>query len=249
MDIAHLRSNRWLWARIVAVLSLGAVAMWCLFTLADTQGGELATGVYIGTMGMAIVHGLRESSGSAPRHRGADSEIFVHETLRTKVPKGWTVRSAVTFADGDIDHIIVGDTMVIAVETKATSTTWKLTEQGVALNHSDPTAQARRALGRARRLVAGGASAGIDGAAWLVIESPPLPDRDALLPTRRGDVTVTRIRDLATLATALPPIVDPERAAANLARLDTYLASRRTHDDRTPAAPVKTTRNAKASSR
>ncbi len=247
--MAHLRSNRWLWARMAAVLSLGGGAMWCLFILVDMPGGEVATGIYIGAIGMAMVHGLREWSGSAPRHRGADSEIFVDETLRTKVPKGWTVRSAVTFADGDIDHIIVGDTMVIAVETKATSTTWKLTEQGVALNHSDPTAQARRALGRARRLVAGGASAGIDGAAWLIIQSPPLPDRDALVPTRRGDVTVTRTRDLATLAASLPPITDPERAAANLARLDTYLGNRRAHDDRTPAAPVKSTRNAKAPSK
>ncbi len=220
-----------------AVLVLGGVAMWCVFVLAGVPGGGFATGVYVGAVGMAALSEFRVRSGSAPIHRGADAEVLVDELLRESVPHGWVVRSGISFAGWDIDHLIIGDAMVVMVETKSTASQWRLTDGGVLLNGSDPTGPARRSLTRARQLITGGASSRIDGQAWLVIDSASNPERDALLPTTRNDVHILKPRHLATHIKALPAIQNPERLAANVIKVDHYL-SRRADRQRHEAASV-----------
>ncbi len=229
-DLAHLRENRLHWLRLSASLALSAVAMRCVFVLADLPGGGFVTGFFLGMIGMALTYEFRISSGSAPIHRGAETEQQVDEMLRQHAPKGWQIRSALSFADGDVDHVLIGDSSVVMIETKSTGTKWRITDDGVTLNGVDPTVRANRSLGRVRRLITGGASAGIDGSAWLVLQSPSEPDRDALLPTVRNGVEVFKTRHLAEIVASLDAIEDHERVAANTARVDKFLADRRRHE-------------------
>ncbi len=214
---------------------LGGVALYVIVSVAESPGRSLFVGFYFGVVSTYALYEFRRGSGSAPIHQGAYAEQLVDELLRKSVPKGWEVRSALSFADGDIDHVLVGDRTVVMVETKSTQTNWKLTDIGLSLNGVDTTIRARKSLGRVRRLVTGGPSAGIDGQAWLVVLSPQNSVRDAQLPTVRGDVQIITCGHIADAAAALPPIVDASRVAANVARVDKLIADRRSHEHRAQA--------------
>ncbi len=227
LDTTFIAANRRMLLRMAALLLLAGTAIWSIFFLVGMPGGSLAMGAFIGSFGVAAFYEIRVWSGSAPIHRGAAAEMLVAETLSDSVPRGWQVRSAVSFAEGDIDHVIIGDTMVVMVETKSTVTSWNLTSSGVLLNGSDPTIGARWSLRRIRQLIAGGASSGIDGAAWLIVQSPGHPERDSQLPAVRSGVTVARMWQLDALAATLPAVVDLDRAAANVASVDKFIDDRR----------------------
>lgn len=176
-----------------------------------------------------------ERQRSAAQHRGAEAEVSVHELIKKNLPAGWSVRSGIAFQGFDLDHLIIGDSCVIEVETKSTGGQWNVTADGVKLFAGDPTLGAARRLKRARQFITGGRSADFDGASWLVVAGPTNDETRSCLPAVRNGVTVCQPHHLADLVSELPEVTDLAKAQANLAKVDVYLQKRaeRTKQDRT----------------
>lgn len=226
------------WRRVAVAVVGVAVVVVALFLYLDVFWAEAwaaaAAGVFAGVSGTLLVTTVSAESGGMIRRQGADSEAFVHEALSSLRKKGWQVRSAVTFADGDVDHVVIGCDRIVVVETKYSHANWRLTADGLWMSSCDPLAQVRRNLGRVQRLLTGGRSGDLPGEALLVMRGPAAAQLGDCIERRQG-VAIMNLAGLDRFVQGLAAVEERSEAAALAARVDEYLAKRRNHQQRCPA--------------
>jgi len=80
----------------------------------------------------------------------ADAERWSSSALRRLGRPHWRVVDNVPFEDGDVDHVAIGPTGVLAVETKFTSFPWEVRETGLEGPLDRPVDQAKLGARRIR---------------------------------------------------------------------------------------------------
>lgn len=82
--------------------------------------GSFGVGVFVGALGISwpwIVAYTFATEGAGQRSLGGEAERWTSTELR-KLDPSWKVFDHLPFADGDVDHVVVGPNVVLAVETK-----------------------------------------------------------------------------------------------------------------------------------
>lgn len=188
-----------------------------------------AAGLLVAGTASALWLTVISSTGTAAKQMGVDAETWTAAELRRLRRSGWTALHGFPLDWGDVDHVLVGNGRVLALETKWSATPWNL-------DGSDPRIvsaidQVRRGAERVQKYLGTvGVGAKVRGIVvlWgpLVGEVPELPlynsdgERVAVVCGSRlrkfvrtvepRDVDVAAVRD--ALATQI------ERNDAHLAR-------------------------------
>jgi hypothetical protein len=129
---SKVRKRQWQFIRkqrrFFVLTGVGTAAItWLIlfFVRAEFIRGLIVGIAVAGTIGaMALL--VMSVTGTAPISVGAGAEQWTAKELRPLKRAGWRVMNHVALAAWDIDHILVGPGGVIAVETKWSSTGWKI---------------------------------------------------------------------------------------------------------------------------
>ena len=166
------------WLR-VSVMPLSTVALAFLTFLvpgwsrAFVAGALIATGFWIAVIIVLV------GSGSASAMMGEVAEQWTAQELRPLRRRGWRLINHMLIRRHDIDHVAVGPSSIVVVETKWSSESWDLDRPSHWLGSA-----VRQAQDNARdvRLHLGGNLAGAPIRAVVVLWSAePLPDRSAAI--------------------------------------------------------------------
>lgn len=108
------------WRRLLVVVVGFPVAGVAIGQVQSTSFmNGLAIGVFA-TLGFAFVAYFFAIFGVLQQEMGAEAELWTSQALR-QLGEDWTVFDDVHFADGNVDHVVVGPGRIYAVETKWTS--------------------------------------------------------------------------------------------------------------------------------
>lgn len=100
-----------------------------------------------------IVWVLVESPSSASKSLGGEAEIWTSSGLRRLRRAGWTVIDHVPFEERNVDHVLVGPSGVIAVESKYSGGLWRIVGDELRGPIGDPLGQAREGARKIRLLL------------------------------------------------------------------------------------------------
>lgn len=220
--------------KLAVALGVLGGAMLVFAVYIDSPGGYFAAGLATGTLGTFAFSEVRSAAGSEKLHRAAESELAVEGQLAKHAPTGAAVRSHISFRDGDIDHAVIGDEWVVAVEVKSSQADWTFDEHGIRWPGNDPLRQVKRSLKRLQQLTAGNTHC-IKGESWLVIDGPHNAERDRGLPVMVGGSWVATPATLGSLLDQLPIVADTGLAAAKVAKVDAYITTRDAYEERCSA--------------
>ncbi|MFZ1438294.1 MAG: nuclease-related domain-containing protein [Candidatus Microthrix subdominans] len=143
--------------------------------------------------GMAY-HWCMIASGAAQSMMGMQGERWTDEALRSLRKRGWRVVNHLTLKQGDIDHVAIGPSGLMVIESKWTSSPMVL--DGTDAWVANWTYQARRNTDDVKRFIGWGAKADAPISPLLVIWGPQVrPAMDELYRAGNG-VTVIAGSDL-----------------------------------------------------
>jgi len=143
-----LRSHPWVLSRIAAgyaVLTALVVALSRPFR-GFVAGAATASFFW-------IVWVLVDSPSSESKSLGGEAEIWTSNGLRRLRRAGWTVIDHVPFEERNVDHVLVGPSGVIAVESKYSSGPWQIVGDELRGPVGDPIGQAREGARKIRLLL------------------------------------------------------------------------------------------------
>jgi hypothetical protein len=142
---------------VVAAIFLAAVAWLYLgvFNMPFLGGllvGAGAAAFAGGTFWIADVYSGSQNDKFGTYGEENTSDIFGSRRMRRR---GWTITDAISFEDGDVDHVAVGPGGVLVLESKWTNKAWRFEHGRLVLRpgYRDPVAQALWAGQKIRRLL------------------------------------------------------------------------------------------------
>jgi hypothetical protein len=143
------KANWWRYAVLAVGLLLCAVVTIAVTTVtgAPSAVNGFFVGVYVTLFGALVAYSLM-LDGSHLRSMGAEAERWTSEELGKL--DGWRVIDAVEFYDRDVDHVAVGPSTILAVETKWTSRPVQIGPDGVSGLWCDGAGQAAEGARRMR---------------------------------------------------------------------------------------------------
>ena len=118
--LAQKRHRRFLethWRGILALVA-GGLALTSLVLLFPTWTRGFIAGAWIATVGWVIVLVVVQSSGSSPAMMGASAEQWTSQELRWLRRNGWKVASHWNPTFSEVDHIALGPSGLVVIETK-----------------------------------------------------------------------------------------------------------------------------------
>jgi hypothetical protein len=138
------------WRTYLKIAVLFAVCAGVSLPLMPPMFRAFLGGVYI-TAYIALVHYSFAFHGLHYRMAGADAETWTSQSLGRL--RGWWVIDRVEFENFDVDHVAVGTSRVLAVETKWTAKPLTVSATGVFGMGFDPVAQAKERAEKLARLL------------------------------------------------------------------------------------------------
>src|SRR4051794_10363493 len=127
-------------------LAVAGLVMSGLFWITGARGVWLGIliGAFIATLGCSIAWLVMEMSGARAAFIGSVGESWSADSLKG-LSKRWTRIDSVPFGKNfDIDHVLISDAGVFAVETKFTASEWSLSSPALRNAMNDARWKARK---------------------------------------------------------------------------------------------------------
>lgn len=149
----HLKLVREQWHRLVAVITLWAVAIVGVTIAAPHQVSSFVLGAGMASACWSLAWIVSENAGARSHRLGAWGEGWTSEALRKLRKHGWRLVEHVPLTYGDVDHVLIGPGGVYAIETKTTARPreWNVDEPDRWLRRA--VTQARHRAERVQRIL------------------------------------------------------------------------------------------------
>jgi hypothetical protein len=135
------------WLPLSIFLGMSYVAIFVVHAIVGGRLGDVWFGMLLAVPLWCVSLAVVGDPSHAYWSSGADGEAWTYAGLRRALPRGWRVVNDVQLDRSNVDHVIVGLSRIIVVETKLRSGTW-----GTDYGHKKIRAACGQARHNARRL-------------------------------------------------------------------------------------------------
>jgi Nuclease-related domain len=135
---AVVSSNWWLVALLEAMFATIAAILW---VIVPNPFGPFLAGVVVASGVATMLYLSMIMSAEHNDRLGGLGEQSTAESLKRLRRTGWTAIHEVEFASGDIDHIVIGGGGVLVVESKWTTSKWRVNGDRIVGAYRDPVKQ------------------------------------------------------------------------------------------------------------